>query len=74
MQSVRSVWVIDGIGGCVESDEERRELELGAADNMKRVKVARADAVDHFDHDARQSPWTIEPFTELKTIWHPSSV
>lgn len=65
---------IDAIGGCVESDEERRELELGAADNMKRVKVARADAVDHFDHDARQSPWTIEPFTELKTIWHPSSV
>ena len=65
---------IDAIGGCVETDEERRELELGAADNMKRVKVSKADAVDHFDHEARESPWTIEPFTDLKTIWHPSSV
>ena len=65
---------IDAIGGFVESEEERRELELGAADNLKRVKVAFASDVDHFDAETRQSPWTIEPFTDLKTIWHPSSI
>ena len=65
---------IDAIGGCVETDEERRELELGAADNLKRVRLSMSADLDHFDHEDRHSPWTIEPFTDLKTIWHPSSV
>jgi hypothetical protein len=28
--------------------------------------------IDYFNTEKRHSPWTIEPFTEMKTIWHPS--
>ena len=63
---------IDAVGGAFESAEERRTLELGAADNMKRVRLLDATTTDWNDDEARHSPWTIEPFTELKTIWHPS--
>ena len=38
------------------------ELEQAAAENVKRVVRASADA---------QSPWEIEGFLELKTVWHP---
>jgi acyl-CoA reductase-like NAD-dependent aldehyde dehydrogenase len=38
------------------------ELERLAADNVKRVVRSIADA---------QSPWEIESFLELKTVWHP---
>ena len=39
---------------------------------MKRVRLETAEDLDYFDTEARHSPWTIEPFTEFKTIWHPS--
>jgi acyl-CoA reductase-like NAD-dependent aldehyde dehydrogenase len=38
------------------------ELERSAAENVKRVIRADADA---------QSPWEISRFLELKTVWHP---
>jgi acyl-CoA reductase-like NAD-dependent aldehyde dehydrogenase len=38
------------------------ELERLAAENVKRVVRSSADA---------QSPWEIEAFLELKTVWHP---
>jgi acyl-CoA reductase-like NAD-dependent aldehyde dehydrogenase len=38
------------------------ELERAAAENVKRVVRGGAD---------RQSPWEIECFLELKTVWHP---
>jgi len=63
---------IDAIGGHVVKKSERTTLELGAADNMKRVRLETAKIIDYEDTDTRHSPWTIEPFTEFKTIWHPS--
>lgn len=63
---------IDAIGGHVVDEEERRTLELGAADNMKRVRLETCEDLDYFNNEKRHSPWTIEPFTEMKTIWHPS--
>ncbi len=63
---------IDAVGGAFESADERRTLELGAADNLKRVRLLDASSTDWDDDDARHAPWTIEPFTEMKTIWHPS--
>lgn len=63
---------IDAIGGVFETTEERRVLELGAAENLKRVRLDDAATTDWHDDEARHSPWTIEPFTETKTIWHPS--
>jgi acyl-CoA reductase-like NAD-dependent aldehyde dehydrogenase len=38
------------------------ELQRAAAENVKRVVRSTADA---------QSPWEIEAFLELKTVWHP---
>ncbi|QKK08192.1 MAG: aldehyde dehydrogenase family protein [Planctomycetota bacterium] len=63
--------------------EERRTLELGAAENLKRVTVrdsfrARStseepSSLDWFDDELCEGPQWIEPFVEYKTIWHPSS-
>lgn len=44
------------------ADGDRAELEKLAAENVKRVVRSTADA---------QSPWEIEAFLELKTVWHP---
>jgi acyl-CoA reductase-like NAD-dependent aldehyde dehydrogenase len=41
------------------------DLERAAADSVKRVHHARADA---------QSPWEVAAFLELKTVWHPVGV
>ena len=63
---------IDGVLAAGVSDEHRRVLEAGAAENMKRVRVLGSDA-DFDDDRTMESPWTIEPFVEIKTIWHPAS-
>ncbi|MEM7228484.1 MAG: aldehyde dehydrogenase family protein, partial [Planctomycetota bacterium] len=47
---------------------------LGAAENVKRVTVQDWSKQDWWDVTRAESPWTIEPFVEMKTIWHPSSV
>jgi acyl-CoA reductase-like NAD-dependent aldehyde dehydrogenase len=44
------------------ADGDAPELERAAADNVKRVVRGDADT---------QSPWEIEAFLELKTVWHP---
>ncbi len=41
--------------------EDTAELEVLAADNVKRVVRAGSE----------QSPWEISAFLELKTVWHP---
>ena len=57
----------------VEDNVARRELakeiQLGTADNLKRVKIRRG--VDWFDQEVGGSPSWIEPFVEFKTVWHP---
>jgi acyl-CoA reductase-like NAD-dependent aldehyde dehydrogenase len=61
---------INAISAAGVTPDERKTLEAGSAENLKRVHVA-----DHpdFTDAALESPWTIEPFVEIKTIWHPSS-
>jgi acyl-CoA reductase-like NAD-dependent aldehyde dehydrogenase len=57
------------------SREQRKTLELGAAENLKRVTVRGSDGggIDWFDDETCEGPHWIEPFVEFKTIWHPSS-
>ena len=64
---------IDAIHASGVSREQRRELELGAADNVKRVRVRELAAEDWYDERDCHSPYWIEPFVEMKTIWHPSA-
>ena len=49
-------------------------LRMGVAENLKRVHIAKITADEWFDADVCESPWTIEPFVEMKTIWHPMAV
>lgn len=62
------------------SPEHRKALELGAAENLKRVTVrdlpqgSGARAGGWFDDETCEGPHWIEPFVEFKTVWHPSSV
>jgi acyl-CoA reductase-like NAD-dependent aldehyde dehydrogenase len=53
------------------SPDEARTLHAGAAENLKRITTL--EDPDFYNDAERHSPWTIEPFVELKTIWHPSA-
>ncbi|HRJ49003.1 MAG: aldehyde dehydrogenase family protein [Phycisphaeraceae bacterium] len=48
-----------------------QRLRAGTAENLKRVTVL--GPTDWFDAQVMHSPWRIEPFVEMKTIWHPAS-
>ena len=64
---------VNGISAANVSKKQRETLELGIADNLKRVHVENYSDDDWFDVDPFESPWMIEPFVEFKTIWHPSA-
>jgi acyl-CoA reductase-like NAD-dependent aldehyde dehydrogenase len=64
---------IAGVAGAKLPEAEAAALEAGAAENLKRVTLFR-DA-PKFDDDAFwHSPWAIQPFVEIKTVWHPSAL
>jgi acyl-CoA reductase-like NAD-dependent aldehyde dehydrogenase len=52
---------------------ESATLKAGMAENLKRVRIASLDAAQWLNAGVCESPWTIEPFVEMKTIWHPSA-
>lgn len=62
---------VDAIHAAGLSAAERELLRGGVAENLKRVAL-RAPA-DWLGAEC-QGPWWIEPFVEMKTIWHPASV
>lgn len=55
------------------SKKTRTALEEGAADSVKRVHIRSIDEQSWYDRSIVASPWEIQPFVEMKTIWHPSS-
>jgi acyl-CoA reductase-like NAD-dependent aldehyde dehydrogenase len=57
--------------GCTKT--ERRTLEAGAAENLKRVTVRATAGAAWYTDRVCDGPDQLEPFVELKTIWHPSS-
>jgi aldehyde dehydrogenase (NAD+) len=65
---------VDAIFAANLPKKAATSLRLGAVDNVKRVRVERLGADDWYDAERCESPWTIEPFVEMKTIWHPASV
>ncbi len=64
---------INAIAAANLDDDERLTLRQGTAENLKRVKIEQLDADAWYDADRCDSPWRIEPFVEIKTIWHPSA-
>jgi acyl-CoA reductase-like NAD-dependent aldehyde dehydrogenase len=65
---------VDAISGANLSKDATAMLELGAAENVKRVRIERiAPESAWYESERLESPWAIEPFVEMKTIWHPAS-
>lgn len=62
---------VDGISAANVSAEQRRALELGAAENLKRVRVLEIEG--DWTEPRWDSPDGIEAFVEIKTLWHPSA-
>ncbi|MGH7663379.1 MAG: aldehyde dehydrogenase family protein [Gemmatimonadaceae bacterium] len=64
---------IRGISAVVAA-AERRELALGAADSVKRVRTRHAEEkLDWYSAEA-QGVYDIRDFVEFKTTWHPIGV
>lgn len=65
---------IDGVHAQGLSPEECALLRAGAGENVKRVVAVPAGPGqrDWFG-DRHESPYCIEPFVEMKTVWHPAS-
>ena len=64
---------INAISGANLTKPHQTTLEAGAAENLKRVRVIKRREQEWFDPEICESPWEIEPFVEMKTIWHPSA-
>jgi acyl-CoA reductase-like NAD-dependent aldehyde dehydrogenase len=64
---------IAGVAGVRLPAADAKALELGAAENLKRVCLFHdAPALD--DDAFWHSPFAISPFVDLKTVWHPSAL
>lgn len=64
---------IDAVHAADLPDDEALTLRRGMSENIKRVRVREVGEDGWFDADLCTSPWWIEPFIEMKTIWHPAA-
>jgi acyl-CoA reductase-like NAD-dependent aldehyde dehydrogenase len=56
---------------AVVSQEEKKQLQLGAAESIKRVRARKRDTSIDWADDASQSVYEIRDYVEFKTTWHP---
>ena len=62
---------INAVSAAAADPRTARTLDLGAAENLKRVRLVRDARPDWADDERFAGPWAIEPFVEMRTIWHP---
>ena len=62
---------VNSIIYCGNDNEEIKNIEKLSVENLKRVKIYQRKKWDIQDS---QSPYFIEQFQEIKTIWHPTQV
>lgn len=60
--------------GAVANPEERKILQTGAADSVKRVKFIPAETTYDWFAETAQGLYQIRDFIELKTTWHPIGI
>lgn len=65
---------VDGVLLATGDAAEMKLVATEGAENLKRVRALRPPPGADWDSPAAQSPLFIEPFVELKTIWHPIGV
>ncbi|MBA3638222.1 MAG: aldehyde dehydrogenase family protein [Acidobacteria bacterium] len=61
---------IRGVDAIV-SPEHRKELALGAAESVKRVRARPLEDPPDWSDESTQSVYDIRAFVEFKTTWHP---
>ncbi len=64
---------IRGVSAVVSADE-RKELALGAADSVKRVRTRKAEEKLDWYSEKSHGVYDIGDFIEFKTTWHPIGV
>ncbi|MFG0274200.1 MAG: aldehyde dehydrogenase family protein [Phycisphaerales bacterium] len=64
---------IDGVFSANLPATQAKALRAGMAENVKRVRTITVDADGWTDPGVSETPWWIEPFVEIKTIWHPAA-
>jgi acyl-CoA reductase-like NAD-dependent aldehyde dehydrogenase len=64
---------VAGVYAANLSKKNQSSIEEGAADSVKRVHCVQEKDEYWYSNSASASPWEIEPFVEMKTIWHPSA-
>ena len=62
---------INAISYCGDNDKAIKEIEMLSVENLKRVKIYKRK---NWDSKNSQSPYFIENFQEIKTIWHPTEI
>jgi acyl-CoA reductase-like NAD-dependent aldehyde dehydrogenase len=65
---------VAGIFLCTQDEAEAKLVQEEGAENVKRIRVLREPRGDGWLDESAQSPLWIEPFVEIKTIWHPIGV
>ena len=69
---------VDAIDVWGVADDARRDVELAATDNVKRIvrrPAGTTDArFDWLDDRAAERPEWIAAYLEMKTVWHPIGV
>lgn len=63
---------IDAVHAGGLNAEEAKGLRMGSAVNVKRVRIRNEEGEDWFDEERCETPWWVDGFVEMKTIWHPS--
>jgi len=63
---------IDALHACALPEAQAHALRAGSAENLKRVCVRRTPPEAFVDADVGLDPMWIEPFVDMKTIWHPA--
>ncbi|HEV7837857.1 MAG TPA: aldehyde dehydrogenase family protein, partial [Gemmatimonadaceae bacterium] len=56
---------------AVVNQEEKKQLQLGAAESVKRVRARKRDDEIAWTENETQSVYEIRDFIEFKTTWHP---
>ena len=62
---------VNAIIYCGRNDNEIKEIETLSVENLKRVKIYKRK---NWENKNGQSPYFIEKFQEIKTIWHPTEI
>jgi acyl-CoA reductase-like NAD-dependent aldehyde dehydrogenase len=66
---------VDGVASYGPSEENKEQLQLEAAESLKRVDFFDdPDDPEAWLDESWESPYKIEPFVEYKTAWHPVGV